>query len=196
MEWVSIVLCILAILLAIGILFFSGKFEVKLMVFMIVLCNIGVVILGRRVVDGFLGGLNYTDLLTNIQQFQASASDISAAAQEDLSESSKQDITTKIDNLYNSISSLADQLSTMDGYNQNTGLLNQQVNSANSAQILQQVDTIKQLQLAKLSDLQTQLNKTQQIVSTQQNAADINKYKPIKIYSSCIVSNADGSYST
>ena len=196
MEWVSIVLCILAILLAIGILFFSGKFEVKLMVFMIVLCNIGVVILGRRVVDGFLGGLNYTDLLTNIQQFQASASDISAAAQEDLSESSKQDITTKIDNLYNSISSLADQLSTMDGYNQNAGLLNQQVNSANSAQILQQVDTIKQLQLAKLSDLQTQLNKTQQIVSTQQNAADINKYKPIKIYSSCIVSNADGSYST
>jgi len=62
--------------------------------------------------------------------------------------------------------------------------------------ILNDVEVYKQMQLSKLNDLQAQLLKTQQLNAEHQQATSTNKYKPIKIYSSCIVSDANGSYST
>jgi hypothetical protein len=193
MEWISIVLCIIAILSALCILYFNSKMEVKLLIFLIVLCNVGVVILGRRVVDGFWD-INYKEMLDRIKDFQTSASSISASAQDELSERSKDELLNKIETLNQGIANMLTEMNNL--YQSKQSVYNTDVDINNSANILQQVETVKQLQLAKLSDLQTQLNKTRQIVSSQQNAADTNKYKPIKIYSSCIVSNADGSYST
>jgi hypothetical protein len=193
MEWISIVLCIIEILSALCILYFNSKMEVKLLIFLIVLCNVGVVILGRRVVDGFWD-INYKEMLDRIKDFQTSASSISASAQDELSERSKDELLNKIETLNQGIANMLTEMNNL--YQSKQSVYNTDVDINNSANILQQVETVKQLQLAKLSDLQTQLNKTRQIVSSQQNAADTNKYKPIKIYSSCIVSNADGSYST
>ena len=179
---------------ALCILYFSSsKIEVKLLVFIVILCNVGNVLLGNRIVDGFYD-VNYREMLNSIKKFQTSASDISTSAQEELSEKSKTELLNKINELNNQITRLGDELSSID--NSNNGYPQTVIGINNSAAVLQQVETIKQLQLSKLNELKTQLAKTQQIVSAQQNAIDTNKYQPIKIYSSCIVSNADGTYST
>ena len=130
-------------------------------------------------------------MLDKIKEFQVSASSISAEAQDEITDSSKKELIEKIETLNQGIASMLSQMNDMYKSDYNTD-----VDISNSAKILQQVESVKQLQISKLGDLQNQLNKTRQIVSSQQNAADSNKYKPIKIYSSCIVSNADGSYST
>ena len=194
MEWPSLVLSLVAIMSALCILYFSSsKIEVKLLVFIVILCNVGNVLLGNRIVDGFYD-VNYREMLNSIKKFQTSASDISTSAQEELSEKSKTELLNKINELNNQITRLGDELSSID--NSNNGYPQTVIGINNSAAVLQQVETIKQLQLSKLNELKTQLAKTQQIVSAQQNAIDTNKYQPIKIYSSCIVSNADGTYST
>lgn len=192
MDWFNLLLCLINILLALAILYFNTRMEVRLIVFLIVMCNMGLMMLGRnRILDNFV---DYSTLLSSIQQFQQSASNISSEVQDQLSEQSKTDIMNQLNTLNTGLNNIAAQLNTAVGMS--NGMQNQTVNFGNSTDVNQQVETAKQIQLAKLADLQAQLIKTQQIVNAQQNAVDTNKYKPIKIYSSCIVSNADGSYST
>ena len=193
MEWVSIVLCSLTIFLAISSLAFCRKLELKIVVFLIVLANVGIIILGRNM-DNFTSPIDLTNFIDNIKNFSVSASELNELTSGGVSNNNADEIIKGISNLNDNIKTMQEQLSTAVNMNQTNNERN--INFTTSDNVLNDVETYKAIQMARLNDLQTQLLKTQQLASAQANAAETNKYKPIKIYSSCIVSNADGSYST
>lgn len=191
-----IYLCGAVILLALSIFRFvkPQTIAIKIIIFMIALCNISIVILVIKNNDGFT---DYNSLLNTIKTFQDEVSNINTSPDTELNNDNKNQIMIKIEDLKTNLDSVANQLNTAIGQQQNQTIKNlQNINFNNSDNILHGVELYKQMQLTKLNDLQNQLIKTQQLVNAQQNIDDTNKYKPIKIYSSCIVNDADGSYST
>jgi len=194
MDWVITTLLLLVIFLALLLLVVKHNTYVKIIVFLIILCNVGIIILGNRM-ENFV---DYTDILDKIKNFKDQSYTISTALQESssgMNETNQRELISKVDTLNNNIKNLEELLNTSIGMD-SLNIGRQKVNFQTSDKVLNDIELYKQLQLAKLTELQNQLNKTQQIVNAQQNASDKNKYKPIKIYSSCIVGNADGTYST
>jgi uncharacterized membrane protein YgaE (UPF0421/DUF939 family) len=181
------------IILALLLLGHSSKFPIKLIVVTIVLCNIG--LLGLCCWDNTEEHYaDYNDILAKIQKFKLDSSALTEETQQELSNKNAEAINTKLAKLNEQIDGLAHQLNTAIGTEKE--FKTSTVNFETSDKILYDIEVYKQLQLAKLSDLKNQLAKTQQIVNAQTNIADSNKYKPIKIYSSCTISNADGSMSS
>ena len=70
MEWITVALCILVIILSLSVLAFSSKIEIKMIVFMIILANVGIIILGRKL-DNFI---DMQSLLNQLTTFQNQAS--------------------------------------------------------------------------------------------------------------------------
>ena len=190
MEWITVALCILVIILSLSVLAFSSKIEIKMIVFMIILANVGIIILGRKL-DNFI---DMQSLLNQLTTFQNQASTLQQdTINNGLSNNNASDVLMQIDTLNKNITDLQNQVNT--AVNQNPSY-NKNINYLSSDTILNDVEVYKQMQLSKLNDLQAQLLKTQQLNAEHQQAISTNKYKPIKIYSSCIVSDANGSYST
>lgn len=191
MDWTSITLLIIVIILTLLILIVKNQTHIKIIVFLIILCNIGVLLQNNKQ-DTFI---NYTDILDQIKTFQNQSSNLMGSVEDNLDMNSKAEILTKVEDLNKNIKNLEELLNTAIGMDQ-LNISKKKINFQTSDKVLNDIELYKQLQLAKLSELQNQLSKTQQIVSSKQNASELNKYKPIKIYSSCIIGNADGTYST
>ena len=192
MDWTSISLLLIVILLALLILIIKNQTHTKVIVFLIILCNVGVVLLNNKE-ETFV---DYTDILNRIKSFQSQSSTLMEVAQDSKTDAnSKTEILTKVDDLNKNVKNLEELLNTAIGMDQ-LNISKKKINFQTSDKVLNDIELYKQLQLSKLAELQNQLSKTQQIVSSKENASETNKYKPIKIYSSCIVGNADGTYST
>jgi hypothetical protein len=103
-----------------------------------------------------------------------------------MSNASSQQYISKLDSLVNAIESLRkDAQSTT----------NNLQSSNNSTIDRLNLESLQQFQNFQIQYLQNQINKTKELINSQQMTEISKKYKPIKVYSSCIVSNADGSTS-
>jgi hypothetical protein len=103
-----------------------------------------------------------------------------------MSNASSQQYIAKLDSLVNAIESLRkDAQSTT----------NNLQTSNNSTIDRLNLESLQQFQNFQIQYLQNQINKTKELINSQQMTEISKKYKPIKVYSSCIVSNADGSTS-
>uniref|UniRef100_A0A6C0HNA1 Uncharacterized protein n=1 Tax=viral metagenome TaxID=1070528 RepID=A0A6C0HNA1_9ZZZZ len=79
--------------------------------------------------------------------------------------------------------------------------LNQDSSATSSAASAPNTSTVDRLNLESLQQyqnfqiqyLQSQINKTKDLINSQKMTEISKQYKPIKVYSSCVVSNADGS---
>ncbi len=97
--------------------------------------------------------------------------------------SAAQQYLSKLDSLVNAIDSLrSDQQVTTSG-----------LQSTNNSTIDRlNLESLQQYQNFQIQYLQNQINKTKELINNQQIAELSKEYKPIKVYSSCTVSNADG----
>jgi hypothetical protein len=133
---------------------------------------------------------NYTDMTTAINQFIDDTRN-QVSSQNTTSDTSN----SKLEEYISAINSLKTQLSD----------LNNQINTANSADIIRPVsdvydnrmniETQQSLQSYQIDYLKKQIEKTKELVNANKIQSDMSKYKPIKVYSSCAISNADGSLS-
>jgi hypothetical protein len=80
--------------------------------------------------------------------------------------------------------------------NMQSGLMPETVTFETSDNVLNNVQVYKQLQLAKLAELRNQLTKTQQLIDARAATDTSNNYRPIKVFNSCVISEADGTYSS
>ena len=100
-----------------------------------------------------------------------------------MSSTSAQQYLAKLDSLVNAIDALrTDQQITT------TGL--QSTNNSTIDRL--NLESLQQYQNFQIQYLQNQINKTKELINNQQIAELSKVYKPIKVFSSCTVSNADG----
>jgi hypothetical protein len=97
--------------------------------------------------------------------------------------SAAQQYLSKLDSLVNAIDALkTDQQTTASG-----------LQSTNNSTIDRlNLESLQQFQNFQIQYLQNQINKTKELINNQQIAELSKEYKPIKVYSSCSVSNAEG----
>ena len=100
-----------------------------------------------------------------------------------MSTSNSQQYLNKLDSLVNAIESLKQE-------SQSTS--SSIAASNNSTVDRLNLESLQQYQNFQIQYLQNQINKTKDLINSQQMAELSKKYKPIKVYSSCVVSNADG----
>lgn len=136
------------------------------------------------------------DILAQIKQFQTQVT----PAMDDLSNNTDKLTVSQANNIQESINQLGDKLgmiiTTLDQSSKDKIGSTTRLNYSNVDDVYTDVQTAKSIQLSRLRDLQDQLYKTEQLIATAEQQKESAKYKPIKVYSSCIVSNADGTYST
>jgi hypothetical protein len=136
------------------------------------------------------------DILTQIKQFQTQVS----PAMDELSNNTDKLTVAQANNIQESINQLGDKLgviiNTLDQSSKDQLGATTRLNYGNVDQVYTDIQTAKSIQLSRLRDLQDQLYKTEQLLATAELQKESAKYKPIKVYSSCIVSNADGTYSS
>lgn len=127
---------------------------------------------------------NFADFQTEINKFMTDTSGNVPSANEvqTLSASQIQEYNNKLDTL---ISSLRDYTNAVNNPTPNTGV---------SGDNLQQLslESQQQYQMFQIDYLKKQLQNMKNIITTSQLASDSINYKPIKVFSSCVVSNADG----
>jgi hypothetical protein len=104
-----------------------------------------------------------------------------------MSNTASQQYLAKLDSLVNAIDSLRKDSQTTTNNLQSTN---------NSTADRLNLESMQQFQNFQIQYLQNQINKTKELINSQQMTESSKKYKPIKVYSSCVVSNADGTTST
>lgn len=104
-----------------------------------------------------------------------------------MSSAVSQQYLAKLDSLVNAIDSLRKDSQSTTNNLQSTN--NSTVDRLN-------LESMQQFQNFQIQYLQNQINKTKELINSQQITESSKKYKPIKVYSSCVVSNVDGSIST
>ena len=126
----------------------------------------------------------FSDFQKDINDFMANAqgSLISPNTAESLKAGELTEYTQKIDTLINA---LRDYTNAVNYPSSNTG-----VSSDNLQQL--SLDAQQQYQMFQIDYLNKQLQNMKNIINTSTVAKNSNNYKPIKVYSSCVVSNADG----
>lgn len=97
--------------------------------------------------------------------------------------SAAQQYLSKLDSLVNAIDSLKSDQQTTESGLQSTN--NSTIDRLN-------LESLQQFQNFQIQYLQNQINKTKELINNQQIAELSKEYKPIKVYSSCSISNADG----
>jgi hypothetical protein len=127
---------------------------------------------------------NFYDFQTDINNFIANAqgSVISQNVAESLKPGELANYNQKIDNLINA---LRDYTNAVNNPSTNTG-----VSSDNLQQL--SLDAQQQYQMFQIDYLNKQLQNMKNIINTSTVDNNSKNYKPIKVFSSCVVSNADG----
>ena len=95
-----------------------------------------------------------------------------------------QNYMDKLDSLVNAVNALNQN---------NTVTSNIQQSPSTSTNDRLNLESLQQYQNFQIQYLQNQINKTKDLINSQQMTENNKKYTPIKVYSSCVVSNADGS---
>lgn len=163
-------------------------------VILLFMISIGSLVINKETFQTANNILNSQDILNKITNFQTQLSDISNST--DLTNSEQiSDIQDKLKTLTNdskTILNLLDEAITQSNlsYEQRT------VNYENSNNTLTDLANRKTILETQIQELQSQLNKAQQLASTNETIKETNKYQPIKIYSSCVISEANGTYTT
>jgi hypothetical protein len=123
-------------------------------------------------ITDFLSG-NLSNNLINEQQAQA------------LTPAQLKDYSDKLDSIINALNTLNNQSS------------NPQPNLSISPSNIQKLDleSQQQYQMFQIDYLNKQIQNAKDIINSQKLADNNTNYKPIKVYSSCIISNADGTTS-
>ena len=96
-----------------------------------------------------------------------------------------------IQNLSNQVTSLNQRLNDV---NQNSGSI-VSGNEAGTTNDRLSLETVQKMQNFQIDYLQKQIEKSKELLQQQEIEDSIKKYKPIKVYSSCAVSSADGAFS-
>lgn len=97
--------------------------------------------------------------------------------------SAAQQYLSKLDSLVNAIDSLRSEQQITSSGLQSTN--NSTIDRLN-------LESLQQYQNFQIQYLQNQINKTKELINNQQIAELSKEYKPIKVYSSCTISNTDG----
>ena len=177
----------LIIFAALALLYIKSHLLTKCSVLIILFCSLILLIINNK-------KENFTNIIDAIKNFEEQQTPL---------------ITNLADSLDNGISNEnANAINeNLDKLNSNMQLLLQEITKIkpsskdvnitynNSDEILTNVEVYKRLQLKKLEDLQSQLQKLKQMHSDKLIQDNTNKYKPIPIYNSCVINNAEGSYS-
>ena len=126
----------------------------------------------------------FSDFQKDINDFMANAQDslISPNQATSLEAGELAQYTQKIDSLINA---LKDYTNAVNYPSTKTG-----VSSDNIQQL--SLDSQQQYQMFQIDYLNKQLQNMKNIINNSQVAKNSSNYKPIKVYSSCVVSNADG----
>lgn len=104
-----------------------------------------------------------------------------------LSETDRQRYTDQIANLSSQIAVLNQRLTDN---NNSTNDINSNLGTNDTMNL----ETIQKMQNFQIDYLQKQIERSKQLLQQQEIEENIRKYKPIKVYSSCAVSSADGSF--
>lgn len=97
-------------------------------------------------------------------------------------------------------------MSSMNNLISQVSTLNQQISKINDDPTLSvsdnlntndrlSLESMQKMQNFQIEYLQKQIEKSKQMLQQQEIEENVNKYKPIKVYSSCAVSSADGTFS-
>jgi hypothetical protein len=77
---------------------------------------------------------------------------------------------------------------------ENSGDPSNKLNSNLGTNDTMNLETIQKMQNFQIDYLQKQIERSKQLLQQQEIEENIKKYKPIKVYSSCAISSADGSF--
>jgi hypothetical protein len=133
---------------------------------------------------------NYVDMTTEINNFiEDTSNKVSQQQSSNISDTKLNQYISAIDELKTQLSDLNNKITTSD----NT--INIPSASDDVIDNRMNVQTQQALQAYQIDYLKKQIEKTKELVNANKIQSDMAKYKPIKVYSSCAISNADGSLS-
>lgn len=128
---------------------------------------------------------NFYDINTDLTNFINGSASMTPNQFQSLSTTDKDAYIGKITELQNTLNSIRDSLQSPGSNNLPSTSGNAQFDSTN-------LEAKKAFQNYQLKFLEDQVKKSKELVNEQNNIITAKRYKPIKVYSSCIVSNADG----
>ena len=133
-----------------------------------------------------------TDLAAQINQFiDRQSSDQVVKQIPAMSNEQQRQYLQSIQNLSNQVTSLNQRLNDVN-QNSNSIVGSGQPGTTNDRLSL---ETIQKMQNFQIDYLQKQIEKSKELLQQQEIEESIKKYRPIKVYSSCAVSSADGAFS-
>lgn len=106
-----------------------------------------------------------------------------------MSEAARKEYLTHMSNISNQVSELNDNLNEIKG----ESLGGSSINSSHTHQKID-LNTMQQMQELQIKNLQEAVDRHRSELQQQEIEENSRKYKPIKVYSSCAVSSADGAF--
>lgn len=106
-----------------------------------------------------------------------------------MSEQDKNQYMSSMNNLTSQVSTLNQQLAKIN--DDPTLSVSDNLNTNDRLSL----ESMQKMQNFQIEYLQKQIEKSKQMLQQQEIEENVNKYKPIKVYSSCAVSSADGAFS-
>ena len=110
-----------------------------------------------------------------------------ARVSDTLNETERKEHLTKIDQLINEVQGLNDRLAEVNAKQSSID------NVGNTSDRLN-LETAQKMQNFQITHLQEQIEKSRRLLEEKNMQDDIQRYKPIKVYSSCAVVSADGAF--
>lgn len=139
-----------------------------------------------KITENFQDGLDVTEINTWLGDMQRAVTDGNADESLDKLSTQSQALQTKLDKVSSEINSLKELITLKDKKNENVDV--SVINSLDTA-------TIQSNQNENLKKLAEDIKNAKQLLE-KVNVENVNKeYPKIPVYSSCVVSNADGGYS-
>ena len=136
-----------------------------------------------------LGKENFEQLPDTINSFLQGENINRPSAQNitSMNPATSQQYLSKLDSLINAVDSI-----NKDNQTTTNNLSSNNISTVDRLNL----ESLQQFQNFQIQYIQNQINKTKDLINSQQMTENTKKYKPIKVYSSCVVANANGNTTT